>query len=186
MFERGSDGADILVFDPVTLTCLFGGDSDYQGNNLQEVGVMFMIEQATADADAAGRGQYWVRTATPNEPMFTDDSDTDQLLDPSLAEINTQNGNYTFILTDKGKTIRKASGGAGETYTIPANSSVGYKIGTLIGIQNDGGGDLTIAITTDTLTGTDGGTASKTLGDNHTAVIQKVTSTAWKYAASDL
>jgi len=100
--------------------------------------------------------------------------------------VNTQSGNYTLVLTDAGKTIHKAAGGAGETHTIPANASVAYDIGTLIAWQNDGGGDLTIAITSDTLTGTDGATGSRTLGDNHAAVIQKMTATTWKYAASDL
>jgi len=99
---------------------------------------------------------------------------------------NVQDGNYTLVLGDAGKTIHKQAGGAGETYTIPANTAVAFSNGTLICIQNDGGGDLSIAITTDTLTGTDGVTGTRTLGDNHIAVIQKLTATTWKYAASDL
>ena len=102
------------------------------------------------------------------------------------SEINTQNGDYTLVLTDNGKTIYKASGGAGETITIPANTSVPFPIGTMIGFDNDGGGDLTIAITTDTLVGTDGATGSRTLGDNHRAIIHKLTATRWRYTASDL
>ena len=102
------------------------------------------------------------------------------------STINIQNGNYELVLGDAGKTIRKASGGDGETYTIPANSSVAFPIGTLISISNEGGGTLSVAITTDTLTGTDGSTGTKTLGDDDVAVIQKMTSTTWKYAASDL
>lgn len=98
---------------------------------------------------------------------------------------NEQNGNYTLVLSDAGRTIRKASGGAGETITIPANGSVAFPVGTIIVIVNDGGGDLSIAITTDTLEeyGT-GSTGTRTLPDNNKAVIEKVTSTLWKYSAT--
>lgn len=99
--------------------------------------------------------------------------------------VNTQNGNYTLVLSDAGKMIRKASGGAGETITIPANSSVAFPIGTAIEITNDGGGDLSIAITTDTLEeyGT-GNTGTRTLADNNKAVIEKVASTTWKISGT--
>ena len=40
-------------------------------------GVIFIKEQAEADADQAGYGQVWVDTATPNKLMFTDDAGTD-------------------------------------------------------------------------------------------------------------
>lgn len=52
-------------------------DLDAQGSNLDEIGVVNLIEQADADADVAGRGQIWVNTATPNELYFTDDAGTD-------------------------------------------------------------------------------------------------------------
>jgi len=149
-------------------------------------GGIYMDEMASAGTDATGDGQWWVLNEAVQLPMFTAEDGVDQIIDPSMSEINTQNGNYTLLIGDKGKTIHKASGGAGETITIPANASVAYRIGTLIGFQNDGGGDLSIAITTDTMTGTDGTTGTQTLGDNHTAVVQKMTATTWKYAASDM
>lgn len=101
------------------------------------------------------------------------------------APKNLQNGNYTLALDDAGNCIRKESGSGGETYTIPANASVAFPIGTIIVIENDGGGDLTIAITTDTLEewGT-GSTGSRTLPDNNKAVIEKATATLWKYSAT--
>ena len=175
------DGTDFNISHVNTTDVNWTGATNYKFDNS-----IFITEKASANSDVATLGQFWVRTATPNEPMFTDDAGGDQLIDPAVSEINTQNGNYTLVLGDKGKTIHKVSGGAGETITIPANGSVAFPLGTLVGIQNDGGGDLSIAITTDTLTGTDGTTGTRTLGDNHTAVIQKVTATTWKYAASDL
>lgn len=96
-----------------------------------------------------------------------------------------QNGNYTLILTDAGKQIYKASGGAGETYTIPANASVAFPIGTIVIVINDGGGDLSIAITTDTLEKYGASTGTQTLGDNNKAVLEKVTATLWKYSSTD-
>lgn len=101
------------------------------------------------------------------------------------APQNIQNANYTLVLTDAGKQIYKASGGAGETITIPANASVAFPVGTIVEIINDGGGSLSIAITTDTLEKFGGSAGTQTLGDNNKAVIEKVTSTLWKYASTD-
>lgn len=96
------------------------------------------------------------------------------------APQNAQAGNYTLVIGDAGKTIYKASGGAGETITIPANASVAFDVGTIIRIVNNGGGDLSIAITTDTLSRAgDGTTGTRTLADHGIAVIEKVASTEW-------
>jgi len=54
-----------------------GADLEMQGFNLQEGGVIFLKEQAEADASVAAEGQIWVDTATPNVLKFTDDADTD-------------------------------------------------------------------------------------------------------------
>ena len=95
------------------------------------------------------------------------------------------NTSGSLSLTDCGKQIYKTSGGAGETITIPANSSVAFPIGTIIEIVNDGGGDLSLAITTDTLEElATGNTGTRTLPDNNKAVIEKVSATLWKYAAT--
>lgn len=100
---------------------------------------------------------------------------------------NAQNGDYTLVLTDAGKTIYKASGGAGETITIPANGSVAFPVGTIVRIVNNGGGDLTIAITTDTLSLAGAGTTgSRTLSDHGVAVIEKVASTEWFISGAGL
>ena len=41
---------------------------------------LFLQERATAAADVAGDGQFWVRNDVPNTPMFTDDAGTDFVL----------------------------------------------------------------------------------------------------------
>jgi hypothetical protein len=101
------------------------------------------------------------------------------------ASQNEQNGNYTFVLSDANNIVAKLSGGAGETYTIPANASVPFPVGTIIAVSNDGGDDLTIVITTDTLEGTDGTTGSRTLTNNNTATLEKLTTTKWRYTSTD-
>jgi len=55
-------------------------DLDADGFNLDDVGVLFMREQAAADVDVVGQGQFWVRDDAPNTPMFTDDVGTDFVL----------------------------------------------------------------------------------------------------------
>ena len=63
-----------------------GGALDGQGFDLNNMGVAFLTEQAAAEADVAGKGQIWVKTATPNVLMFTDDAGTDfQMPDGSLS-----------------------------------------------------------------------------------------------------
>lgn len=54
-----------------------GGHLDGQGFDLNNLGVVFLTEQAAAEADVAGKGQIWVKNTTPNELWFTDDAGTD-------------------------------------------------------------------------------------------------------------
>jgi hypothetical protein len=61
-----------------TLSSLaMSGDINLDGNNIDNGGVIFLKEQAEADADVAGSGQIWVDTQTPNKLFFTDDAGTD-------------------------------------------------------------------------------------------------------------
>jgi hypothetical protein len=154
----------------------------------RNLGSIYIGEAASADTDFAALGQFWVESEVDNVPMFTSDAGTDQLLDPSRSDVNLQNGDYTTVLADKGKTIRKDSGGAGETYTIADEATVNYKIGTFIGFDNDGGGSLTIDIAgTDTLIFADtGGVGARTLGDGGFAVAFKNAAGQWKIAGKQL
>jgi hypothetical protein len=54
-----------------------GGALDGDGFDVIDIGVLTMREQAAAEADVAGLGQWWVQTATPNLPMFTNDAGDD-------------------------------------------------------------------------------------------------------------
>lgn len=141
-------------------------------------------EQAAADADVTAYGQLWVRTATPNELWFTDDAGNDFGITPSVAE---KTASYTLALTDSGHVIRFTGATGSKVCTIPANASVAFPIGTMIGITNDGSVTMTVAITTDTLTwGKDNTTGTRTLAAGADCVILKTTATTWKINGSAL
>lgn len=95
---------------------------------------------------------------------------------------NSQSVAYTLVLADAGKHILHPSADTtARIFTIPANSSVAYPIGTAITFVNqNAAGVVTIAITTDTmrLAGL-GTTGSRTLAANGTATALKITATEW-------
>src|SRR6478672_3862116 len=91
---------------------------------------------------------------------------------------NSQSGNYTCVAADAGKEIYHPSGaGSGDTFTIPANGSVAYEIGTAITFTNMDSNALSIAITTDTLYLAGAGTTGvRSLAQYGTATAVKKTS----------
>lgn len=114
----------------------------------------------------------------------TDSTATDAIapVGPSYGRFqNTQTTNYTAVLADAGKTILLgSSGGAGLTFTIPANSSVAYPVGTEIVFVNRSGNNLSIACTTDTmLLASTFTTGTRTLAAQSTAIARKVEPTVW-------
>jgi hypothetical protein len=93
---------------------------------------------------------------------------------------NAQTGNYTTVLGDAGRHIYHASGAGAATYTIAANSSVPYAIGTVISFVNLSSTSISIAITSDTMyLANIGTTGTRTLAQYGVANALKVTSTVW-------
>lgn len=102
---------------------------------------------------------------------------------------NSQSAAYTLVLTDSGKQIFHPSADTtARTFTIPANSSVAYPVGTAITfINQNAAGVVTIAITTDTMRlAVDGTTGSRTLAANGIATCIKLTSTEWIISGAGL
>jgi len=94
----------------------------------------------------------------------------------------SQSAAYTLVITDAGKHILHPSADTtARTFTIPANSSVAFPIGTAVTfINQNSGGVITISITTDTMRLAGAGTTgSRTLAANGIATAVKVTSTEW-------
>ena len=100
---------------------------------------------------------------------------------------NSQNGNYNIVLGDAGKHIYHPLGQAAATYTIPANSNVGFTTGTAITIINGSANNVTVAITTDTMyLSSNGATGSRTLAQWGMATAVKVTSNVWVISGANL
>lgn len=102
---------------------------------------------------------------------------------------NSQSADYTLILLDAGKHIYHPSADTTtRTWTIPANASVAFDIGSAVTFINDtSGGAITIAITSDTLVLAGlGTTGSRTLAANGIATAIKVTATRWQINGTGL
>ena len=100
---------------------------------------------------------------------------------------NSQTAAYTLVAADAGKhIIHPSSDNNARTFTIPANSSVAFPVGTVVTFVN-AVNTLTIAITTDTMTlaGTTT-TGSRTLAANGIATAIKIGSTNWLIAGPGL
>ena len=102
--------------------------------------------------------------------------------------VNSQSAAYTAVLADAGKVIFHPSTDANaRTFTIPANGSVAYPIGTAITFINMTSQVVTIAITTDTMyLSAAGTTGSRSLAQYGSATAIKMTSTTWLISGSGL
>jgi hypothetical protein len=95
--------------------------------------------------------------------------------------VNSQAISYTLVLSDAGKQVlHAASAGAGHTFTIPANATVAYPVGTEIAFVNRDSNSVSIAITSDTmLLASTFTTGTRALAAQSMAIARKVSSTVW-------
>ena len=102
---------------------------------------------------------------------------------------NSKSAAYTLVLADAGKHILHPSADTtARIFTIPANASVAFPIGTAITFVNqNAGGVITISITTDTMRLAGAGTTgSRTLAANGVATAVKLTATEWIVSGTNL
>jgi hypothetical protein len=101
---------------------------------------------------------------------------------------NSQSAPYTLVLADAGKHILHPAGDAStRTFTIPANASVAFPIGTAVTFINMTSQVVTIAITSDTMYLSDAGTTgSRSLAQYGSATAIKITATNWVISGSGL
>ena len=90
--------------------------------------------------------------------------------------LNAQSDDYELVLADSGKTIEMTKATA-TTLTIPANTATAFPVGTVINLSQLGAGQVTVAITTDTLNSA--GSIVKLTGQYSMATLYKRTSTQW-------
>lgn len=108
---------------------------------------------------------------------------------PSFTTLNTgvqfpqsiKTADYTLVLTDAGKQIfHPNSDGVIRTFTIPANSSVAFPIGTVMLFTADvGSPPIKVAINTDNLVTGEGLTGTVTVPPNNSLMAIKVSATKW-------
>ena len=101
----------------------------------------------------------------------------------------SKNADYTLVVTDASNFIlHPAADITARTFTIPANASVAFAIGTeLTLINQNGAGVLTIAITTDVMRLAGVGTiGSRTLAANGVAKALKITTNEWIISGTGL
>lgn len=142
----------------------------------------------TINAPTSGVGLTVAGFAGTHSTKIQDSAGT--ALNVGYLEIpqNIQNAAYAPVLSDAGKHIYHSDGTA-RTYTIPANASVAYPIGTTLTFVNDAsaGVNVTIAITTDTLYwAADGTTGSRTLARYGIATALKVAATRWSLSGTGI
>jgi hypothetical protein len=204
---------DVLVTDTVTATTFVGALTGTASNvttnanltghvtsvgNATVLGSFTSAQLATALTDETGSGANVFATSptlvtpalgTPSSGTLTNCTvdGTDAVGFRNIPQ-NSQSGAYTLVLADNGKHIfHPVSDNNARTFTIPANSSVAYPIGTAISFINMAAAAVTIAITTDTLILSSAGTTgSRTLAQYGSAICIKVTSTSWIISGSGL
>lgn len=69
---------------------------------------------------------------------------TPAAVNSSTVASSQQTANYTFALADAG-TVVEGTGNSAQTFTIPANISVAFPVGTIIEVFQYGAGQITIA-----------------------------------------
>lgn len=101
---------------------------------------------------------------------------------------NSNSADYTLVAADAGKHILHPSGDANaRTFTIPANASVAFPVGTTVTFVNQTSQVVSIAITTDTLTlANSTTTGTRSLAQNGVATAIKVASTSWIISGAGL
>lgn len=138
---------------------------------------------------ASGSGTTTLQSANSNSSFTQTLPSTDGVtLGYINVPVNSQSAAYTLVDTDAGKAILHPSTDANaRTFTIPANSSVAYEVGTVLTFINMTSQVVTIAITTDTLylAGT-GTTGSRSLAQYGMATAIKLTSTTWLISGTGL
>ena len=103
----------------------------------------------------------------------------DAINDLVVRPVNTQDSDYTFVLTDA--VVRKTSDTSLQVYTIPSNDELAFDVGRLLEVQNDGSVAMQVAITDDTMTfEADGTTGTRTIGAGGSGRFFKAATTNWK------
>lgn len=141
-------------------------------------GTEFILESAATST---------INSPTINSPTIATPTITGGTITQVPISQNSQSANYTTVLGDGGKHIlHPTADNNARTFTIAANASVAYAVGTMITFVNQIN-TVTIAIASDTLTlAGSSSTGSRTLSANGIATALKLDSTHWIISGSGL
>ena len=174
---------DEAIFDGSTWDRLSGGSA----SPLTTKGDLFAFDTMSNRLPIGSNAQ--VLTADSTQPFGMKWATPAAATAAGIA-INSQSAAYTTVLADaNGAIYHPPADTTARTFTIAANASVPYPIGTAITFDNDfGAGVLTIAIASDTLVlvGTTGSTGSRTLAAGGQASALKVSATRWRINGNGL
>jgi hypothetical protein len=161
-------------------------------NNANPGGVAYGVSGNTLAFSSAGTAGQFLISAGTSAPSWADapaGGNTTSNVGYLNIPQNSQSAAYTLVLADSGKSIYHPSADTtARIWTIPANASVAFPIGTAVTFINDtSAGVITLSITSDTLVlaGT-GTTGSRTLAASGMATAIKMTSTRWMISGSGL
>jgi hypothetical protein len=196
--------APITVGSTSTTWVQSGSGSTYSadGTTLQLSGTTFSVKddgvanaklanmatQTIKGRTTAGTGDPEDLTAAQAAAIVQGDGLTVDLAGFRGIPQNSQSAAYTLVAADAGKHIYHPSSDANaRTFTIPANSSVAFPIGTAVTFVNETSQVVSIAITTDTLVLAGAGTTgTRSLAQYGVATAIKVTSTRWIISGTGL
>jgi hypothetical protein len=171
-----TNGSGQLAFATVPTTSPGGTTGQIQFNNAGVFGGVTAVPAAnggtgltapgTAGNLLTSNGTTWTSAAAP--------------LSPVQYPQNSQSANYTLVLGDAGKQIfHPVADATFRTYTIPANASVAFPIGTVVLFTVENGGRIVNVTCGDTLVFGSGVTGSVAVAANNTLMAIKVTATKW-------
>ena len=159
-----TNGSGQLTFASVPATTPGGTTGQVQVNN---AGAFGAISEGTA-------GQVLTSGGAGVAPTFA------TLSTAVEYPQNSQSADYTLVLSDAGKQIfHPVADATVRTYTIPANASVAFPIGTVVLFTVENGGRYVNVACGDTLVFGSGTTGSVAVAANNTLMAIKVTSTKW-------
>jgi hypothetical protein len=163
------------VWQGTAVAAAYGGT----GQTSYTTGDLLYATGATALSKLGVGATNQVLTVTGGAPAWT----------YSYIAQNSRSADYTLALSDGGGHVYHPSADTTpRTFTIPANASIAFPIGSAVTFVNDSSaGTITIAITSDTLVlmGT-GSTGSRTLAANGIATALKVATTRWVISGTGL
>jgi hypothetical protein len=185
------NGTTALIAGDITSGKLI--DVTYDGTNFQLGGggdvtpYVDTYPVVVGSADATKKVRFEVDGLTTTTTRVLTVPDADMTIGYLNIPQNSQSAAYELVLLDSGKQIfHPAADTTARIWTIPANASVAFAVGTAVTFINETlGGVITIAITSDTLLFAGlGTTGSRTLAASNVATIVKITTTKWIISGS--